>query len=79
MDDRCIGTICHCKTLIFIVLSFACFSCIVYVVCKFCIPKPLCSLSIQCDHRKKEQPASKKDKILHCNAVADCICAPNMR
>ncbi|KAK7109044.1 hypothetical protein V1264_013160 [Littorina saxatilis] len=29
--------------------------------------------------KKKEQPPSKKDKILHCNAVADCICAPNMR
>ncbi|KAL8615828.1 hypothetical protein ACOMHN_048536 [Nucella lapillus] len=29
--------------------------------------------------KKKDQPPSKKDKILHCNAVADCICAPNMR
>ncbi|XP_076466851.1 LOW QUALITY PROTEIN: huntingtin-like [Babylonia areolata] len=29
--------------------------------------------------KKKDQPPSKKEKILHCNAVADCICAPNMR
>ena len=31
-------------------------------------------------YRKKDQNApSKKDKILHCNVVADCMCAPSMR
>nr|XP_022340193.1 huntingtin-like isoform X2 [Crassostrea virginica] len=30
--------------------------------------------------KKKEQaPVSKKDKMVNCNLVADCICAPNMR
>lgn len=30
--------------------------------------------------RKKEQaPVSKKDKMVNCNLVADCISAPNMR
>ncbi|GFO37998.1 huntingtin-like [Plakobranchus ocellatus] len=32
------------------------------------------------DSKKKEQNApTKKDKILHCNVVADCMCASNMR
>ncbi|XP_071090376.1 huntingtin-like isoform X1 [Haliotis cracherodii] len=29
--------------------------------------------------KKKDQPPSKKDKMVNCNIVADCICAPNMR
>lgn len=29
--------------------------------------------------KKKEPPPNKKDKMLNCNVVADCICAPNMR
>ncbi|XP_060084449.1 huntingtin-like [Ylistrum balloti] len=31
------------------------------------------------DSKKREQSVSKKDKIMNCNIVADCICAPNMR
>ncbi|XP_005093645.2 huntingtin [Aplysia californica] len=32
------------------------------------------------DSKKKDQNVpTKKDKILHCNVVADCMCAPNMR
>ncbi|XP_050396465.2 huntingtin [Patella vulgata] len=29
--------------------------------------------------KKKDQPPSKKDKMVNCNIVADCICAVNMR
>ncbi|ESO95031.1 hypothetical protein LOTGIDRAFT_160793 [Lottia gigantea] len=29
--------------------------------------------------KKKDQPPSKKDKMVNCNVVADCICAVNMR
>ncbi|XP_033756060.1 huntingtin-like [Pecten maximus] len=31
------------------------------------------------DSKKKDQAVSKKDKMVNCNVVADCICAPNMR
>ncbi|CAH1783183.1 unnamed protein product [Owenia fusiformis] len=29
--------------------------------------------------KKREQPVSRKDKIINCNMIADCICSPNLR
>lgn len=53
-----------------------------FFMCIFCSSVSICLFknNFFWQFRKKEQaPVSKKDKMVNCNLVADCISAPNMR